>query len=86
MDQYIGLDAVKDAFHVESEFFAVDNAEGFDYTATEKDLTGFYKSINGKLRVLVYNGKCVLWSVSCIFYRGRLLLCIALSLSTCWNS
>jgi hypothetical protein len=56
MDQYIALDVVKDAFHVESEFFAVDNAEGFDYTATEKDLTGFYKSINGKLRVLIYNG------------------------------
>jgi serine carboxypeptidase-like clade 1 len=56
MQQYINLDAVQDVFHVESEFFEVDNAEGFDYTPTEKDLTGFYKSINGKLRVLVYNG------------------------------
>jgi hypothetical protein len=57
MTQYINLEAVRDAFHVESDFFAVDNADGFDYTPTEKDLRGFYKSINGKLRVLVYNGK-----------------------------
>lgn len=47
---------VKDALHVRSEYFAVDNAVGFDYTPTEKDLTGFYKEVNGKLRVLVYNG------------------------------
>lgn len=47
---------VRSALHVRSEYFAVDNAVGFDYTPTEKDLTGFYKEINGKLRVLVYNG------------------------------
>jgi carboxypeptidase C (cathepsin A) len=56
MTEYIGLPEVQDALHVESEFFAVDNADGFDYTPTEKDLTGFYKEINGVLRVLIYNG------------------------------
>ena len=48
--------AVRQALHVRSEYFAVDNAVGFDYTPTEKDLTGFYKEINGKLKVLIYNG------------------------------
>ena len=48
--------AVRQALHVRSEYFAVDNAIGFDYTPTEKDLTGFYKQVNGKLKVLVYNG------------------------------
>uniref|UniRef100_A0A7S3PEG2 Carboxypeptidase n=1 Tax=Amphora coffeiformis TaxID=265554 RepID=A0A7S3PEG2_9STRA len=48
--------AVQKALHVRSEYFAVDNAVGFDYTPTEKDLTGFYKQVNGKLKVLVYNG------------------------------
>jgi carboxypeptidase C (cathepsin A) len=57
MESYFKMDAVKDAFHVQSDFFEVDNAEGdFDYTPTEPDLSGFYKEINGKLRVLVYNG------------------------------
>lgn len=57
LEQYFRLDAVKEAFHVISDFFEVDNAEGdFDYTPTEPDLSNFYHEINGKLRVLVYNG------------------------------
>ena len=57
MEDYFKLEAVKDAFHVKSTFFETDNAEGdFDYTPTEPDLTGFYKQVNGKLKVLVYNG------------------------------
>lgn len=57
MTAYLNLSAVQKALHVESEFFNVDNAEGdFDYTPTEPDLTGFYKEMNGKLRILVYNG------------------------------
>lgn len=57
LEQYLKLSAVKEAFHVKGTFFEVDNAEGdFDYTPTEPDLTGFYKEVNGKLRVLVYNG------------------------------
>jgi carboxypeptidase C (cathepsin A) len=46
-----------DAFHVRSTFFEVDNAEGdFDYTPTEPDLQPFYKEMNGKLKILIYNG------------------------------
>jgi len=57
MDQYLKLDAVRDALHVEAEFLSVDGAGGgFSYTGTEPDLRDFYKEINGKLRVLVYNG------------------------------
>ena len=56
MTKYLNLSVVQEALHVESEFFEVDNAEGFDYTPTEPDLTGFYKEMNGKLRILVYNG------------------------------
>ena len=56
LEEYLKLDTVKDAFHVRSNFFEVDNAEGFDYTPTEPDLTGFYKQINDKLKVLIYNG------------------------------
>lgn len=57
MENYFTLKEVKDAFHVKSTFFEVDNAEGdFDYTPTEPDLSGFYQEVNGKLRVLVYNG------------------------------
>jgi hypothetical protein len=56
MEGYLKLDAVKEAFGVRSNFFEVDNANGFDYTPTEPDLTGFYKSINGKVKVLIYNG------------------------------
>jgi len=57
MESYFKMDVVKEAFHVTSDFFEVDNAEGdFDYTPTEPDLSGFYKEVNGKLRVLVYNG------------------------------
>jgi hypothetical protein len=57
LEEYLKLEEVHKAFHVTSDFFETDNAEGdFDYTPTEPDLTGFYKEINGKLKVLVYNG------------------------------
>ena len=58
LEQYMGLgDVIADAFHVKSTFFEVDNAEGdFDYTPTEPDLEPFYKDMNGKLKILVYNG------------------------------
>lgn len=57
MEDYFTMEAVKEAFHVKSTFFEVDNAEGdFDYTPTEPNLSGFYQEVNGKLRVLVYNG------------------------------
>lgn len=59
MEEYFRMQTVKDAFHVHSTFFEVDNAEGdFDYTPTEPDLTGFYQHVvtNTSLRVLVYNG------------------------------
>lgn len=57
MEEYLKLDVVKEAFHVKSDFFETDNAEGdFNYTPTEPDLTGFYKEINGKIKVLIYNG------------------------------
>lgn len=58
LEQYLALgDVIQDAFHVRSTFFEVDNAEGdFRYTPTEPDLEDFYKEVNGKLRVLVYNG------------------------------
>jgi hypothetical protein len=53
----LNLPIVRDAFHVESDFFSVDNAEGdFEYIPTEVDLTGFYQEMNGRLRILVYNG------------------------------
>jgi len=56
MDSYFQLDVVKEAFHVTSEFFNVDNGADFDYTSTEKSVEKFYQSVNGKVRVLVYNG------------------------------
>eukprot|EP00980_Cylindrotheca_fusiformis_P000483 scaffold119_cov131-Cylindrotheca_fusiformis.AAC.13 len=57
LEEYLKLEAVHEAFGVTSDFFETDNAEGdFDYTPTEPDLTGFYKEINGKLKVLIYNG------------------------------
>jgi serine carboxypeptidase-like clade 1 len=57
LESYVKLDSVKKALNVEkSTFFSVDNAENFDYTPTEKDISGFYKSQAGKLKMLVYNG------------------------------
>jgi carboxypeptidase C (cathepsin A) len=58
LEEYLALGTViSDAFHVRSTFFEVDNAEGdFDYTPTEPDLEPFYQEMNGKLRILVYNG------------------------------
>ena len=58
MADYLNRADVREAFHVtKMDFFSVDNAEGdFDYTPSEPDLTGFYKDMNGKLRILVYNG------------------------------
>jgi hypothetical protein len=58
MAEYLSHPLVRTALNVEkTEFFSVDNAEGgFDYTPSERDLTSFYKAMNGKLRILVYNG------------------------------
>lgn len=59
MEEYLKLDVVQKAFNVqESEYYSVDNAQGFDYTPTEKDLSGFYKhvALETDLAVLVYNG------------------------------
>lgn len=58
LEAYVKLDVVKKALNIPSSstFFSVDNAENFDYTPTEKDLTGFYISQTDKLRMLVYNG------------------------------
>jgi carboxypeptidase C (cathepsin A) len=57
MTQYLALPSVKQALHVSrATFYSVDNAEGFDYTPTERDLRDFYREINGELRVLIYNG------------------------------
>jgi Serine carboxypeptidase len=58
MANYLNRADVREAFHVKkTDFFSVDNAEGdFDYTPSEPDLTDFYKDMNGKLRILVYNG------------------------------
>jgi hypothetical protein len=57
MEEYLKLPEVLDAFHVHSVFFEVDNAGGdFDYTPTEPDLQPFYQEMNGKLKILVYNG------------------------------
>uniref|UniRef100_A0A7S1D1P9 Carboxypeptidase n=1 Tax=Cyclophora tenuis TaxID=216820 RepID=A0A7S1D1P9_CYCTE len=56
MSEYLNISAVKDALHVTGMFFITDDAAGFDYTMTEKTVEPFYQSINGKLKVLVYNG------------------------------
>mmetsp|Transcript_53203 Transcript_53203/g.59457 ORF Transcript_53203/g.59457 Transcript_53203/m.59457 type:complete len:572 (-) Transcript_53203:353-2068(-) len=57
LEEYLKLKPILHAFHVRSEFFEVDNAEGdFDYTTTEPDVQPFYKKMNGKLKILVYNG------------------------------
>jgi len=63
MDDYMKFTAVQEAFHIPkgASFFSVDNAEDFNYTPTEPDLTGFYHDVAagkyGKdIRVLVYNG------------------------------
>lgn len=57
LEEYVKLKEVHEAFHVKADFFETDNAEGdFRYTPTEPDLTGFYKEINGKVKVLIYNG------------------------------
>lgn len=70
MTDYLNMKVVQEALHTESTFFSVDNAEGdFDYTPTERDLTGFYKEMNGKLRIIVYNGgACVVHELilSCV--------------------
>lgn len=57
MQAWLNTPAVKQALHVQDEyFFSVDNAEGdFDYTPTEPDLRGFYQHVaqETNLRVLV---------------------------------
>lgn len=57
MGEYLNISAVAEAFHVTgTTFYITDDAEGFDYTMTEPSVEPFYQSVNGRLRVLVYNG------------------------------
>mmetsp|Transcript_10790 Transcript_10790/g.29802 ORF Transcript_10790/g.29802 Transcript_10790/m.29802 type:complete len:564 (+) Transcript_10790:58-1749(+) len=59
MEEYLQLGVVQEAFHVQdADYYSVDNANGFDYTPTEKDLSAFYKhvALETNLSVLVYNG------------------------------
>jgi Serine carboxypeptidase len=58
MVDYLNRPDVHAALNVKkADFFSVDNAGGdFDYTPSEPDLRPFYKEMNGKLRILVYNG------------------------------
>ena len=59
LEEYLKLNVVHKALHVQSDFFETDNAQGdFDYTPTEPDLTGFYKQLahEGNIKMLVYNG------------------------------
>lgn len=62
MEEYMKFTAVQEAFHIPvgATFFSVDNAQDFNYTPTEPDLTGFYHDVAtgkyGEIRVLVYNG------------------------------
>lgn len=60
MDVWVNQTAVRRALHVplDSRFFSFDNADGFDYTSTERSLLPFYARVAREtgLRVLVYNG------------------------------
>jgi len=60
MDVWVNQTAVRAALHVpsDSHFYSFDNAEGFQYTSTERNLLPFYAHVarETKLRVLVYNG------------------------------
>eukprot|EP00547_Thalassionema_nitzschioides_P005581 CAMPEP_0194208686 /NCGR_PEP_ID=MMETSP0156-20130528/7073_1 /TAXON_ID=33649 /ORGANISM="Thalassionema nitzschioides, Strain L26-B" /LENGTH=556 /DNA_ID=CAMNT_0038935709 /DNA_START=85 /DNA_END=1752 /DNA_ORIENTATION=- len=59
LESYVKLDSVRQALRVKSDFFETDNAQdGFNYTPTEPDLTGFYQYVihGRKIRVLIYNG------------------------------
>ncbi len=65
MEAYFQHPEVLEAFHVPNNYYSVDNAVGFDYTPTEKDLRPFYKSLtydnrlrdeSSQIRVLIYNG------------------------------
>jgi carboxypeptidase C (cathepsin A) len=57
MAQYLSLPQVQKALHVRSDFFEVDNAVGFDYTPTYKDVSDIYRQASAaNLKVLVYNG------------------------------
>jgi len=65
MEFYLHLDEVKDALNVKTNFFIDDNAENFDYTPTEPDISTFYRELqirNGNatdtdvIKMLVYNG------------------------------
>ena len=56
MGYYLNSTAVMEALHVQGPFYITDDAEGFDYTSTEPSVENFYKSVNGNLKVLVYNG------------------------------
>jgi carboxypeptidase C (cathepsin A) len=58
MVEWLGRQDVKDALHLHGDFFSVDNAQNFDYTPTEPDLTGFFHHLatETSVRVLIYNG------------------------------
>jgi hypothetical protein len=58
MVEWLNRDDVKRALHLHGSFFSVDNAQNFDYTPTEPDLTGFFRHLAAEtpIRVLIYNG------------------------------
>lgn len=56
MNEYLSLPIVQDALHVQPPFFSVDNAVDFDYTSTERTVEPFVKSMQHKLKILIYNG------------------------------
>jgi serine carboxypeptidase-like clade I len=59
MIKYLNSPQVKEALHLtDAYYYSTDNADGFDYTPTEKDLRPFYTHVakNTNMRVLIYNG------------------------------
>lgn len=60
MDRWLALPEVRHALHVplDSNFFSVDNAIGFNYTLSEQDVRPIHLQAANSLglRVLVYNG------------------------------
>ena len=60
MALYLSLPQVQKALHVRSDFFEVDNAVGFDYTPTYKDVSDIYRQANAaNLKVLVLQWVCI---------------------------
>jgi carboxypeptidase C (cathepsin A) len=60
MDVWVNSSAVRKALHVpqHARFFSFDNADGFDYTMSERSLLPFYAQLatQSDVRVLIYNG------------------------------